>query len=146
MTRGRHESGETLSSTQITRVSAAVLLTAGLALLFAPDVVLPRLIPAYPPTAHWLGQLLGAAWLGVAALNWGSRATILGGIYGRPIVLANLAIYFVGALVMLGAARRAELPGAVWTAVALAVVLAVTYVWLLWRGPSAKDWGKRDAS
>jgi len=119
---------------------------AGLALLFAPDAVLPRLIPGYPPTALWLGQLLGAAWLGVGALNWWSRATILGGIYGRPIVLVNLAIYFIGVLVMLGAARRAKLPGAAWTAVGLAVVLAVAYGWLLWRGPLPKDWGKRDAS
>lgn len=119
---------------------------AGLAFLFVPDAVLPRLIPDYPPTALWLGQLLGAAWLGVAALNWWSRTTILGGIYGRPVVLANLAIYFIGALVMLSAARRAKLPGAVWMAVALAVVLAVAYGWLLWRGPLPKDWGKRDAS
>jgi hypothetical protein len=135
-----------VSSTLVSRISAAVLLVAGLALLFAPDAVLPRLIPSYPPTALWLGQLLGAAWLGVAALNWWSRTTILGGIYGRPIVLTNLAIYFIGALVMLSAARRVKFPGAVWTAVALAVVLAVAYGWLLLRGPLPKDWGKRDAS
>lgn len=119
---------------------------AGLTFLFAPDAVLLRLIPDYPATGLWLGQLLGAAWLGVAALNWGTRATILGGIYGRPIVLANVAIYFIGALVMFGAARRAKLPGTVWTAMALAVVLAVAYGWLLWRGPFQKDWGKRDGS
>ena len=135
-----------MSSTLISRVSATVLLMAGLALLFAPDAVLPRLMPDYPPTALWLGQLLGAAWLGVAALNWASRATILGGIYGRPIVLANVAIYFIGALVMLSAARRVKLPGAVWTGMAVAVVLAAAYGWLLWRGPLAKDWGMRDAS
>ena len=96
------------------------------------------------PTALWLGQLLGSAWLGVAALNWASRATILGGIYGRPIVLANLAIYFTGVLVMLGVARRATLPGAVWSAVALAAVPPPP--WLLWRGPLPKDWGERDAT
>lgn len=135
-----------MSSTLVSRVSAAVLLLAGLALLFAPDAVLPRLIPDYPTTALWLGQLLGTAWLGVAALNWSSRATILGGIYGRPIVLANVAIYFIGALVMLSAAARAKLPAAVWIAVALAVVLAVAYGWLFWRGPTLKDWSKRDAS
>lgn len=135
-----------MSSTLVSRVSAAVLLLTGLALLFAPDAVLPRLIPDYPTTALWLGQLLGTAWLGVAALNWSSRATILGGIYGRPIVLANVAIYFIGALVMLSAAARAKLPAAVWIAVALAVVLAVAYGWLFWRGPTLKDWSKRDAS
>jgi hypothetical protein len=91
-------------------VSAAVLLVAGIALLFVPDTVLPRLVPAYPEAALWLGQLLGAAWLGMAALNWLNRSTVLGGIYGRPVVMANLALYCVSALVLLRAAERADFP------------------------------------
>jgi hypothetical protein len=121
-----------------------VLLLPGLALLFGSDTVLPRLIPDYPATARWLGQLLGAAWLGVAALNWWSRSTILGGIYGRPIVLANVTTYLIGALVMLGAARRGGLPDSLWAAVGLALVLAAAYGWLLLRGPLPRDLEKRD--
>jgi hypothetical protein len=95
-------------SSLLSRVSAAVLLLAGVALLFAPDVLLPALVPGFPPVAAWLGQLLGAAWLAVAALNWLQRAAVLGGIYGRPVVLANVALYFISALSLL----RALLGGA----------------------------------
>ncbi|HEU0076918.1 MAG TPA: hypothetical protein VFQ76_04665, partial [Longimicrobiaceae bacterium] len=88
-------------STQVSRASAGLLLAGGLALLFAPDVVLPRLVPGFPAGGVWLGQLLAAAWLALAALNWLSRAALLGGIYGRPVVLCNAAFYFIAALVLL---------------------------------------------
>jgi hypothetical protein len=37
-------------STQIARASAALLLLGGLALLFASDVILPRIVPTFPGT------------------------------------------------------------------------------------------------
>jgi hypothetical protein len=55
---------------QISRASAIVLAGAGIALLFAGDDLLPRLISGFPSQGAWLGQLLAAAWLGIAALNW----------------------------------------------------------------------------
>lgn len=112
---------------------------AGLALLFLPEAVLPRLVSGYPAAALWVGQLLGVAWLGLATLNWGSRSTVLGGIYGRPVVSANLAVYVMGALVLLKAARRAEGAAALWLGVAAAGVLATAYGWLLFRGPLSRD-------
>ena len=101
-------------STVVSRVSAALLLAAGVVLLFAADAVLPALSPGLPASAAWLGQLLGAAWLGVAALNWLQRNQLLGGIYGRPVVFANLALYLVGALSLLGALRDPAAPRSLW--------------------------------
>jgi len=122
-------------SSHISRVSAAVLLLGGAALLFAPDAVLPALVPGFPPAAAWLGQLLGAAWLGVAAMNWVQRAALLGGIYGRPVVLANLALYFISALSLLRALLGGTAPAALWMALAPLAVLAAVYGALLLRGP-----------
>lgn len=135
-----------MTATLISRVSAAILLAAGITLLFAPDVVLPRLIPDYPTAALWFGQLLGAAWLGAAALNWLSRSAVLGGIYGRPVVLANLALYFVSALAILRAASRASSPGTLWVLAVPPTVLTVAYGALLVRGPPARDLDARSAS
>jgi hypothetical protein len=128
-----------VNSTLVSRASAAVLLVGGLSLLFAPDAILSRLDSAYPVTAFWLGQLLGAAWLGVAALNWLTRATLLGGIYGRPIVLANLVLHFISAMVILKAAQRAGFPPALSVVAILALMLASAYGLLLFRGPWPKD-------
>ena len=87
-------------SSTISRLSAVYLGGLGLAFLFASDALLPRLIPGFPPAAAWLGQLLAAAWLAAAALNWNGRNTVLGGVYGRPLVNMNLLMYFIGALAL----------------------------------------------
>jgi len=128
-----------LRSVLVSRVSALLLCIGGLALLFAPDAVLARLKPGFPTGAAWIGQLLGAAWLGLAALNWLSRSAILGGIYGRPVVVANFAVYFISCLAAVRAAERAGFPAAFWVVIVPAGVLAVVYGWLLLRGPTERD-------
>ena len=122
-------------SSLLSRVSAAILLVGGAALLFAPDALLPALVPGFPPAAAWLGQLLGAAWFGVAALNWSQRAALLGGIYGRPVVLANLALYFISALSLSRALLRGAAPPTLWALLVPLAVLAAAYGALLLRGP-----------
>lgn len=122
-------------SSTVSRISAILLLLGGLALLFASDVLLPPLVAGFPPDAAWLGQLLGAAWLGVAALNWLQRSALLGGIYGRPIVVANVALYFISALSLLRALIGHTAPLALWGALAPAAAMAVVYGALMLRGP-----------
>jgi hypothetical protein len=118
----------------ISRASALWLACAGFALLFAPDAVLPRLIAGYPRSGLWLGQLLGAAWLGLAALNWINRRLILGGVFGRPIVLANAIHYFISAMVLVRAVSRQHETSVELMAIP-AITLAVAYGALLFRGP-----------
>ena len=121
-------------SGMIARASAALLAAAGVSLLFAADVILPPIVLGVSPGASWVGQLLAAAWLGLAALNWLTRSSVLGGIYGRPIVLANTTLYFVSAMVLVNAATRVS-SVAVWTAAVVAAVMAFLYGSLLFRGP-----------
>jgi hypothetical protein len=120
-------------SSIVSRASGAVLLAGGLTLLFASDTVLPVLSPGFPTAATWIGQLLAAAWLGVAALNWLHRGAVLGGIYGRPIVVANAVLYFVSATSALRAAVVVGRP--LWAVVVVAGAFAAMYAALLFRGP-----------
>ena len=129
----------TLISTQLSRASAGFLAIGGLAFLFAADDILPRLVPAFPPSGAWLGQLLAAAWLAIATLNWLSRSLLLGGIYGRPVVLTNAMLYFVGAMVLVKIARRAGESATVWILFLPVAVFAAMYAWLLFRGPFETD-------
>jgi hypothetical protein len=137
--------GARVTSTLVSRASAAFLLIGGLSLLFAADTVLSRLDSDYPATAFWVGQLLGAAWLGVAALNWLTRSTLLGGIHGRPVVLANVVLHVISAMVILKAAQRAGFPPALSVVAIPALVLAIAYGLLLFRGPWPKDLSARRA-
>ena len=114
----------------IVRVTAAVLLLGGVALLFAPDLVLPAL--GVPASAAPVGQLLGAAWLGVAALDWLQRDAVLGGVYGRPVVFGNGVLAFVSALSLVGAGPATA---AAWAVAAVAGALALAWGLLLFRGP-----------
>jgi hypothetical protein len=68
----------------------------GLALTFGPDEVLRSAGGSATPLDLWLVQLLGAALLGLAVLNWVQRYALVGGIYGRPLLLANLIFSTVG--------------------------------------------------
>lgn len=43
-------------------------------------------------------QLLGGALFGFGMINYMGRNAILGGIYGKPILLGNLAFHFIAAL------------------------------------------------
>ncbi|ODS99937.1 MAG: hypothetical protein ABS52_19315 [Gemmatimonadetes bacterium SCN 70-22] len=73
-----------MNSSLVARASADLLAAGGLSLLFASASLLPRLVPAFPPALAWLGQLIAAAWLGIALFNWSTRTTAIGGIHGRP--------------------------------------------------------------
>jgi hypothetical protein len=128
-----------LISTRLSWLSAIVLLLGGLALLFAADAILPRLIPAFPAAGVWLGQVLAATWLAIATLNWLSRSVLLGGIYGRPVVLTNAVLYFITAMVLLKIVTRGDAPAALWFVVVLTVLLGAAYGWLLFRGPLERD-------
>lgn len=128
-----------MRSTLVTRASAFLFGLAGVALLFAPVELLARIAPAVPPSAAWIGQLLGAAWLGLAAMNWTTRFAMVGGIYGRAVVFANATAYFVSAMVMLSAARRVSSTSALLVLAIVTLAMAALYGYLLFRGPFAAD-------
>lgn len=119
----------------ITRTSAVLLAFGGIALLFMPDSILPVLAPGIPDTATWPGQLVGAGWLAIAALNWLNKRTLIGGIYGRPLVLANLILYFISTMVLLRALRDAATAPALWWLAVPVVVMTVVYGVVLFKGP-----------
>lgn len=65
---------------------------AAIPLLFAPGETL-ALASSTPPSAVAIGgiQILGTAYLGFAMLNWMNRFSVIGGIHGRPLLVANFA-------------------------------------------------------
>ncbi len=131
-----------LISSLISRTSAGFLALVGLVLLFASDEVLPHVVPDVPATASWIGQLIAAGWLGLAVLNWVSRSALLGGIYGRPVVLTNALFYFIGATTLLKVMSAQEhLAVLRWIAGPVAMFAGV-YGWLLFRGPIRTDFAR----
>jgi hypothetical protein len=122
-------------SSVVSRCSAAYLLAGGAVTLFGADVVLPALVPGFPPSANFVGQMIAGAWLAMASVNWFNRSQVLGGIYGRPVVYANVVLWVVTGL---GVVKSAMVPGAsvwLWAVVVPAEVFAGVYGVLMFRGP-----------
>ncbi len=87
--------------------TAGLMAAAGLVLQFAPHEVLAAAgYPASGPAPLVL-QLLGALYLGFAALNWLSKGVRMGGIYARPLAVGNLLHAFAGAGALLRYAAQA---------------------------------------
>ncbi|MEI7037633.1 hypothetical protein [Fulvimonas yonginensis] len=129
----------TRTSTLITTASAIVLGAGGIALLFASDVLLPHVLPGMAAGATVLGQLVSAGWLAVAWLNWNQRRIVVGGIYGRPTVLANLGLYLVSAFSLAHAAKANGAPPVLGGLALLFGAFALLYGMLLLRGPFGAD-------
>jgi hypothetical protein len=79
-------------------LSAGVLLGLGLVLFIMPDRVLLLLNSSSERTL--LAQLLGLTFIGFSLLNWFRRNVVEYKL--RPIVLANLALYLLGFVMLLG--------------------------------------------
>jgi hypothetical protein len=116
-------------------VSAFVLGLLGIAFLFAGRDVggLAGAGGEVEPVA----SLLGAALLGFGAMNWIARGSILGGIYGRAVVVANQVHFSVGALVLLKRGIVTGGSGMVWALAFVYLLGAALFAYLL-RGPGLR--------
>ena len=110
-------------------IAALCLAAAGILLLFAPQEVGAALLPG--TRADALFQLLGAALLGFATMNWTARGAALGGIYGRAVVVGNLMHLLVGAFVLVSkSASNDAVTPAFWVLTGLYVLGAALFVYL----------------
>lgn len=80
-------------------VSALLLVLTGIILLFFPQEV-----------SHYLNlneanpiffQIFGSVYFGFAILNWIAKGSLLGGIYGRPVVIGNFTHFTIGTLALI---------------------------------------------
>lgn len=119
--------------------SALFLALLGLPCVFAPDVVLTRLTGGTSVFAEIIVQLTGALYVGFAALNWMSKGSLLGGIYGRPVGVGNLLHFFAGALAMVKVIPVIGAPAIAWVACVGYVLFAVGFGLVVLRNPLAAE-------
>ena len=81
-------------------MSAAALAVLGISASFLPQEILGRAAMPADRFTVALIQLAGALYVAFAMLNWSAKGALLGGIYGRPIVLANFTHFAIGGIVL----------------------------------------------
>ncbi|GEM_PF-124981 len=106
--------------------SAAVMAAIGLVLSFAPEESLAFFQQPVAGAVPVLLQLTGALYLGFAFMNWTAKGSVLGGIYGRAIVIGNFLHFTMGTLALLKVAIGPERGPAIWF---LCVVYALFAFW-----------------
>jgi hypothetical protein len=127
--------------------TAACFGIVGGGLLFFPDVAASSMGLG---TSAELGlQLFAGGLFAIAGLDWVGRGAIYGGIYGRPIVVANFGFGLITSTTLLSATLDGRLPTVAWLLVFLFAAQSLGF-WRVMRGPPwapvAPDDDSKDAT
>lgn len=111
------------------------LLGLGAVFVFAPAEAGAALTGQGDPLAF---SLLGGAIFGLGMMTWMTRRQPLGGVYGRPVLMANLVHFVIGGLTLLRVGIDGDATG--WLLVLCAFYLAgaVFYGVLLFTQPAQR--------
>ena len=89
-------------NTKILMTSGAILFALiGINLILFPKEILNHLELGVSDTLEILMQTIGSLYYGLAMLNWMSRGNLIGGIYNRPVIVANLTHFGIAVLVLI---------------------------------------------
>ena len=117
-------------------LSAITLALAGIALTFAPEEILLSISTEGTPTLILILQLLGALYFGFGMLNWMTKTARIGGIYNRPVAVANFSHYAIAALALVKSATiNTNLPTPIWICAIVYAVFAVAFGALFFWNP-----------
>lgn len=115
--------------------SAVVLGTIGVLLSFLPEEILAYAGVNSTSFSPIILQLLGAAYLGFAMLNWMAKGNLIGGIYSRPVAIGNLMHFIVSGLALLKAAYASPTGTALWVAGAVYSIFSLLFFIIVFRHP-----------
>ena len=126
-------------NTKILMTSSSLFLAlAGVFLLFVPDVLLSALGVSVTAQASVLVQMLGALYFSFALMNWTAKDSAIGGIYARPVSLANFSHFFSGALLLVKFLFSNPFSIPIFLVTLLYAVFAVIFYWLVFRATGLK--------
>jgi hypothetical protein len=88
-------------NTKLIMTSTAIFFAViGISLTFAPDHIIRLLGMSDAVELRLILQLLGSTYYAFAMLNWMAKGAKVGGIYNRPIAVANLTHFLVGGIAL----------------------------------------------
>jgi hypothetical protein len=121
-------------NTKLLMTTSSLLLgLAGIFALFTPDVLLSMLgVPLANPLSALI-QLMGALYFSMALMNWTAKDSAIGGIYARPVSLANFAHFFIGTLLLIRYQISNEFNLLMVLVMVIYLVFASLFYWLVFR-------------
>jgi hypothetical protein len=126
-------------NTKILMTSSSLILgLAGMFALFMPDVLLSTQGTTATGAMSVLVQLIGVLYFSFALMNLTARDSVIGGIYARPVSLANFGHFFAGTLLLLKYQLSNEMNLSILAALVVYAVYAICFYWLVFRATGIK--------
>ena len=121
----------------IMTLSALALVLIGITLTFLPREIAGYLGGGNSKSFEIVLQILGALYFGFAMLDWMAKGSIIGGIYNRPISIANFTHFLIGALALVKAMTNGSgLPEFLWILAGFYALFALLFALILFGHPS----------
>jgi hypothetical protein len=123
-------------------LSAVFLALIGISFIFLPHEIAAFTGISSTKVFELILQILGALYFGFAMLNWMAKGSVIGGIYNRPIAIANLAHFLIGALALIkGLIKNGDLPFVIWVIAAGYSIFALLFGVIFSRHPVNRSQG-----
>ena len=129
------------SATKLIMILSALFLAAiGISLTFLPAEIAGITGIAPDKTFTVILQLMGALYFSFAMLNWMAKGILIGGIYGKPVSVANMTHFVIGALALVKLLlNNHDLPYPIWILAGIYAVFAVLFGMIFSKNPVADN-------
>jgi len=121
-------------------LNAIILALIGISLIFLPKEILDYFELSASDTLELLMQITGSLYFAFAMLNWMSKGSIIGGIYGRPIAIANLTHFVIAGLSLIkGIMANPGLSYVIWSIAIAYSIFAILFGIVAFKHPVSKN-------
>ena len=121
-------------------LSAMILALIGISLIFLPNEILDYLELSVSETLQLLMQIIGSFYFAFAILNWMSKGSIIGGIYNRPIAMANLTHFVIAGLALIkGILANPSLSYVIWSIAIIYSIFAIFFGIVAFKHPVGEN-------
>ena len=121
-------------------LNAIILALIGISLIFLPKEILDYFELSASDTIELLMQITGSLYFAFAMLNWMSKGSIIGGIYGRPIAIANLTHFVIAGLSLIkGIMANPGLSYVIWSIAIAYSIFAILFGIMAFKHPVSKN-------
>lgn len=117
-----------MNTKYIMTLSAIVLGASGIILTFLPDDILIFFNSENNKLLQILLQISGALYFSFAMLNWMTKTSIIGGIYNKPIAVANFTHFLIAGLALIkGVISNPSLGYVIWVIAFIYSIFAIVF-------------------
>ena len=121
-------------------LSAIFLAAIGITFTFLPNEAANFIEVSSAKNIQLILQILGALYFSFAMLNWMAKGAIIGGIYNKPIAIANLTHFVLGALALVkGILNNHALPSFIWTFAGIYSIFAILFGAIFFKHPGTDE-------